>query len=272
MVRNLEHSSSRIALYEDKFSKRIRVDDYSGSIDEVIQLILVSTPEWVEKIIVKVRPEDLDTFVKKGFREEAVVSKYFAGVDMHFLVQYPFPQRQLTMKAPEEEEILHGVLKTGIEGSNRHDFLIAYASHADAADLAQLYRESFPVYPTPVGDPEFVRKTIREGTLYAFIRDQKMIVSAASAEINRKYKNAELTDCATRKGAQGKGYMRALLIELERNLRMQGITCLYTIARSQSFGMNKAFHALGYTYGGRMTNNCMIYSGMEDMNVWHKSH
>ena len=96
------------------------------------------------------------------------------------------------------------------------------------------------------------------------------IVAAASAEINKQYRNAELTDCATAEGFQGKGYMRSLLLELERNLRTQGITCLYTIARAESFGMNKAFHDLGFAYSGRMTNNCFIFSGLEDMNVWYK--
>ena len=109
------------------------------------------------------------------------------------------------------------------------------------------------------------------GTLYALIRDGHGLMSAASAEVNRKYLNAELTDCASAEEVQGKGYMRMLLTALESTLKSQGIGCFYTIARSESYGMNKVFHQLGYSFGGRMTNNCIIFSGMEDMNVWYRS-
>ena len=148
---------------------------------------------------------------------------------------------------------------------------IHFAKPEEAEALAKLYRDSFRVYPTPVNDPAYVKKTIDDGTVYVFIRDGNRIVSAASAEINEKYRNAELTDCATAEDYEGKGYMRALLTELENHLRAREISCCYTIARSASFGMNKVFHQLGYKFGGRMVKNCMIYSGMEDMNVWYKS-
>jgi hypothetical protein len=71
--------------------------------------------------------------------------------------------------------------------------------------------------------------------------------------------------------AEGKGHMKKLLLLLEQKLRADGITCCYTIARSESFSMNKAFAQLGYTYGGRLVNNCFIYSGLEDMNIWYKA-
>ena len=80
-----------------------------------------------------------------------------------------------------------------------------------------------------------------------------------------------VTDCATQKYAQGKGYMKKLLLALEEKLVGDGIKCLYTLARAESVGMNKAFFQLGYAYGGRLVNNCYIYSGIEDMNVWWKS-
>ena len=111
---------------------------------------------------------------------------------------------------------------------------------------------------------------MEEGTRYVLIRNEKKIVSAASAEINLHHSNAELTDCATLPEAEGKGHMKKLLSKLEAVLKKKKIDCLYTIARSESYSMNKAFYQLGYTYGGMMTNNCFIYSGLEDMNVWYK--
>jgi len=121
-----------------------------------------------------------------------------------------------------------------------------------------------------LGDSVFLRKTMEEGTVYVVIRQDNKIMSVASAEINRLYSNAELTDCATLPTAQGKGYMKKLIVKLEKILEREGIHCLYTIARAESYSMNKVFWQLNYSYGGRMTNNCFIYSGLEDMNVWYK--
>jgi len=125
-------------------------------------------------------------------------------------------------------------------------------------------------YPTPLSEETHIIKTMQEGTVYVYIEMDHQMVSAASAEINAKFKNAELTDCATLPQAEGKGHMKKLLFFLEQKLRADGITCCYTIARAESYSMNKAFAQLGYTYGGRLVNNCLIYSGLEDMNVWYK--
>ena len=63
--------------------------------------------------------------------------------------------------------------------------------------------------------------------------------------------------------------MKSLLIKLEEELQERSIFCSYTIARSL-FGMNAAFHQLGYTYTGRLANNCYIFDKLEDMNIWVK--
>lgn len=266
----MSDGASGVTLYEDEYSTRIRVDDYMGDRIDVLRLINTSLPSWTEKLIVKSRPEDLDFFTANNFRKEAFIAGYFAGSDMYFLTRYLSAQRQVTHKEKQEDEIVRSVLAVPVETETSIPVNIHVATPADAFALADLYRSTFKIYPTPVGDSQHIRKTMQEGTIYVFVRDKYRIVSVASAEINQKYRNAELTDCATAEGYQGKGYMRALLLELELMLRKKGITCPYTIARSESFGMNKAFHQLGYTFGGRMTNNCMIYSGLEDMNVWYK--
>lgn len=270
MIREVTDGPSGVTLYEDEYSKRVRVDDYHGDLGDVLRLINTSLPGWTEKLIVKSRPEDLDFFLANNFRKEAFIAGYFAGADMHFVTRYISAKRKVSTKEEQEDAILKSVLTTPLDQEPPAPVTIHIAEAVDAPALAELYRSTFEIYPTPVGDPEYIRKTMREGTTYVFVREGRKIVSAASAEINQKYRNAELTDCATAEGYQGKGYMRALLLELEHRLRKQGITCPYTIARSESFGMNKVFHQLGYTFGGRMVNNCMIYSGLEDMNVWYK--
>lgn len=109
-----------------------------------------------------------------------------------------------------------------------------------------------------------------EGTIYYGFYYDEEIVSAASAEVNSFYKNAELTDCATLQEHRKHGLMKILLEELEKELKSSGVYCVYSIARSLSFGMNAALHQLGYQYRGRLTNNCYIFDKLEDMNVWVK--
>jgi putative beta-lysine N-acetyltransferase len=270
MNREIKNTTASISAYFDEYSRRIRVDDYSGGLGAVLELVSQNILVWTEKLILKVRPQDVPFFKDNGFQQEGFIAGYFSGIDMHFLVRYLSDERSHSPRVADEDAIVQAVLLVPPAVHPVHNVNVQFAGPEDIEALARLYRESFLVYPTPVYDPVHVRKTIEEGTVYVLIREGNKVVSAASAEINSKYKNAELTDCATAEGHEGKGYMRALLQALEGDLKKRGITCFYTIARSASYGMNKVFHQLGYTFGGRMTKNCMIYSGMEDMNVWYK--
>jgi putative beta-lysine N-acetyltransferase len=270
MIREIETATASISVYLDEYSRRIRVDDYRGGVSEVATLIDRSIAPWAEKLIVKVRPNDVTAFEKQSYQREAFIEGYFAGTDMYFLARYLSEERSHSTREADESAIIQAVLLVPPSTLPSPLVTVRFAGFEDAEELARLYREAFRIYPTPVHDPLHIRKTMEDGTVYVLIREEGKVISAASAEINTTYKNAELTDCATAEGQEGKGYMRALLLALEENLRSRGITCFYTIARAASFGMNKVFHQLGYTFGGRMTKNCMIYSGMEDMNVWYK--
>tara|TARA_R110000744_G_scaffold136972_1_gene247307 strand:+ start:234 stop:1067 length:834 start_codon:yes stop_codon:yes gene_type:complete len=270
VITEIKNDISAISLYSDAFNKRIRIDDYSGDAHGVLALITESTPAWAEKIIVKSRKREVAIFLSGGFIREAEVAGYFKGADMFFLVKYPKPERGSNPGQPEERRIVESILSQPNTASEANTQIVLPATPEDANELAELYAEVFQVYPTALNDPAYVRKTMKEGTKYVLIREQNRIVSAASAEINRQYANAELTDCATLPEAQGKGHIKKLLLKLEKLLKAENIHCLYTIARAESYGMNKAFYQLGYTYGGTLINNCVIYSGLEDMNVWYK--
>ncbi len=248
----------------------MRIDDYFGEAKEVLALITQSTPEWAEKIIIKSRKEELDYFLSNGFQQEAFIAGYFKGVDMFFIVKYLSPLRAINSKQTAEQEIIDKLLKEARSNDPVDCGDVSLATEQDADELTQLYASTFNYYPTPIGESGYVLKTMNAGTIYVVAREQNKIVSAASAEIVGEFSNAELTDCATLPEVQGKGYMKKLLCKLEEILLQQNVHCLYTIARSESYSMNKVFYQLRYTYGGRMTNNCYIYSGLEDMNVWYK--
>lgn len=270
MTSSLKNDQASITVYTDPFNKRIRIDDYSGHQQEVLELIISSIPAWTEKLIVKTRDENLEFFQRNGFSKEAYIEGYFNGADMHFLTRYFTPARAYNPKQADEDHMVEKIVQDELSRTPFDLNNVLLATSTDAEELALLYSSIFKVYPTPLGDSSHIRKTMEEGTVYAVIREQNKIVSVASAEINRLYSNAELTDCATLPEAEGKGLMKKLLSKLEEVLTQNKIHCLYTIARAESYSMNKAFHQLNFTYGGRLINNCFIYSGLEDMNVWYK--
>ncbi|HEX6890016.1 MAG TPA: putative beta-lysine N-acetyltransferase [Chryseolinea sp.] len=270
MISELKNSKASISVYNDSFNKRIRVDDYTGDANSVLELIDQAAQNWVEKVIIKARGPEQQIFQSQGFSKEAFVKGYFDGTDMHFMAKYFSSSRSHNSKQGDEKVMLEKLLMEEIPASVSDFSIVTEATIGDADELTRLYSTVFKVYPTPLGEPGHVRKTMEEGTRYVLIRNENKIVSAASAEINSYYSNAELTDCATLPEAEGKGHMKKLLSKLEAGLKKDKINCLYTIARSESYSMNKVFYQLGYTYGGMMTNNCFIYSGLEDMNVWYK--
>lgn len=254
----------------DAYNKRVRVDELEGDPAAGHRHLLEHTPAWAEKIILKARRGHLDYFTGQGWVQEAAIPGYFRGEDLFFLVFYPQTTRGCSDQVVAEQAIVQKILGLERKPVGPSHQAIRQSTAADAEKLAALYKAVFAVYPTPLGDPAYIAKTMEGGTVYVHIEHEGRIVSAASAEVNHKFANAEMTDCATLEGQEGRGYMALLLARLEQLLRREGITCLYTICRAQSFGMNKVFYNLGYHFSGCLVNNCHIYSGLENMNVWYK--
>jgi putative beta-lysine N-acetyltransferase len=148
--------------------------------------------------------------------------------------------------------------------------LLAYKE--DSIVLSLLYAVIFPRYPFPIDDPGFLIQNM-EDTFYAIIRDPKSgkILAAASAEMDRTFANAEMTDFAVRPECRGQGLALKLLAWLEDMVREQSICTAYTIARLVQPGMNLTFARSGYRFGGILPNNTWIGDGLESMTVWHKS-
>jgi putative beta-lysine N-acetyltransferase len=259
-----------IAIFEDEFNKRIRLDEYEGAAEEVIICLNQSIPHWTEKVIAKVVQKDVRFFISKGFVCEGFVAGYFSGEDMYFLVKYLSPERAQSTNWENGQKILDDILSSSVVQTEEREVEIKIATLADASLLAALFTEVFPLYPSPLSEPGHIVNSMNSGTVFVYISKDDEIISTASAEINKKFGNAELTDCATVNKARGNGYMQQLIKRLELLLIDMNITCMYTISRSQSFGINKAFYNLGYFFGGRLFNNCYISSGLEDMNVWYK--
>ncbi|MBS4203213.1 putative beta-lysine N-acetyltransferase [Lederbergia citrea] len=258
--------------WEDHLNKRLRIDDYLGDIKKMeAEIWAIAKNINAEKIIIKCRQKDICLLLGLGYILEGWIDHYFHGDDAVFMVKYLHSERKENENWNKEEEILNEVLQSKSKKTVRTKYAKARkASYSDCERLANLYKKTFKVYPVPIHNPFFIKEEMEGGTIYYYIEENGEIISAASAEINNKYKNAELTDCATMPEYRKDGLMKVLLSELEKELCNEGVFTSYSLARALSYGMNKAFFQLDYQYRGRLTKNCYIYDKLESMNVWVK--
>jgi putative beta-lysine N-acetyltransferase len=257
----------------DHFNERIRIDYYLGDVLELVSKVETLAAQYqYTKMIIKARQEHVYSFLQVGYMIEAALRGYFQGSDGLFVTKYRDQNRRNSSYWEKEDSILQAILqtKTFNEKMVPEGYTLRKATKEDSKNLAELYGKVFQIYPTPLNEADYVEKTIEEGTLYCVYEKEGELVSAASAEIDFSQRNAELMNCATLEEHRKHGLMKVLLKQLEEELRERSVYCAYTIARSLSYGMNAAFYQLGYTYTGRLTNNCYIFDKQEDMNVWVK--
>jgi putative beta-lysine N-acetyltransferase len=259
----------------DWYNLRLRVDDYRGNIYAIIEEInRLATRNLFTKSFVKARREHWRIFLSRGFMVEGIYSGYYRGSDAYCMSFYYDDQRRKSDHWKKEDEILFHVLKLPVKKEKPtlpDSFVLRKATGEDVPHLARLYGTIFVSYPTPVHDPVYLSSVMKENTMFYLIEKESEIISAASAEINDRDCNAEITDCVTKPEYRGHGFMRLLIYVLEEKLKEQNIYNFYSLARSLSFGMNAALHQLGYMYSGRLTQNCRMAGTFEDMCLWVKN-
>ncbi|GAE24936.1 beta-lysine acetyltransferase [Halalkalibacter wakoensis JCM 9140] len=273
-TKTLKGSTYMATVFLDYFNERLRVDQYRGNIDDIMTRISTMVAEHsFSKILFHSKPEDWKQLLSYGFELEAIFEAYNNGHDQYTMALYKTVERRTSVHWIKEDEILRSVYQKGrtVEQKSAPDqYKFRKATKSDATKLAMLYDHVFDIYPTPMNDPEYIKKVMKNGSIFYIVEYNQDIVSAASADVNKTDHNAEMTDCATLPEHRKFGLMKKLLVKLEEELRNDHIYCAFSIARSLSFGMNAAFFQLGYHYKGRLRNNCYIYDKLEDMNVWVK--
>ncbi|MGG1660389.1 putative beta-lysine N-acetyltransferase [Brevibacillus sp. NRS-1366] len=261
----LDHQNSRVKLHQ---YDRTQIAQWAKRLREL------AIESDATKLIVYGKKGDVPAWIKEGFSLEGTIDGFFKGVTAYMLTVY-LTEERATSSAPElEEEILALSLAKAAKGEEKAlpaGYVLREASEADAEELARLYGLVFATYPTPMDDPGYIRKTMLEGTIYFVVESEDSIACAASAEVTERMGSAEMTDCATHPEHAGKGLLQPLFTALERRMEEAGIYYLYTLTRAQSAGMNVTAAKMGYEYRGRLINNCTIFSGYEDMNIWVKS-
>lgn len=261
----------------DPYNRRVWVLDFVGEANSLINKLISYNREYpIEKVLCTVREKERKQFERIGFNQEAKIDGFFNGETAYFLSNYLDKSRGNSEFIDKENEILNIALnfstldkETTVNEVN-FNYTIETANQNDVEEMTTLYKSIFKTYPTPLENPDYIMKVMYENVLFKIVRYKGKIISAASADMNPEYLNAEITDCATYPEYRGKGLISKLMDQLESELIKNNYKTLYTIARAGVIGINRAFAKRGYLYQGRLINNCNIGGRFEDMNIWFK--
>lgn len=241
------------------------------------KLLQLANERGYGKIFAKIPERNSPPFVKAGFSVEAKAEQLYHGEENGVFLGYYLEEDRAEESLEKEYDAVCDLAldrqsedtKTGESPSDT----LRQCEPADAPAMAKLYQRVFTSYPFPIDDPDFIVRSMNEGTIYAGVELDGEFVALASAECSfqpdRLY--AEMTDFATLPDARGNGFAMQLLTFLEHEIQLRGIRTAYTIARAISAGMNVTFAKSGYRYGGRLRNNTDISGKIESMNVWFKT-
>jgi beta-lysine N6-acetyltransferase len=264
----------RATVVLDRYNSRLKVGDYQATDHRALcdRLSYLAKANAFGKVFLKAHEDDVQRFVDLGFVLEGTLKHFYRGRDAPVVSRFLDPQRAHAPDLAQESQLIDELLASPRDYAppplpDGYRMIMAEREHIP--QMVRLYRQVFRTYPTPLTHPDYIDQTMRQHILYRVVLDEGgHVVSGASAEMDEKNANAELTDCATLASHRGKALMFHLLSRLEEDLRSRGIMTGYTLAMAGSVGMNRVFHRLGYGYNGRLVNNCDIAGGYQDMNIW----
>ncbi len=224
------------------------------------------------KIIIPAKDKDIPPLLAAGFRQEAEAKGFFSGQDASFLAYYLKPERGQSRSFFRELEVLSKIQEKPLINPviPQKEFTFRQAKPSDIPELAQLFGTVFRSYPSPIDDPDYLKLSMRLGTIFRIAQLNGHIIGAAAAEIDRGNKNAEMTDFATHPDYRGQGLATYLLADLEEICAQAGFTCLWSLSRAGSYGINLVFHRLGYQHGGTLVNNAYFGDYLENLHLWFK--
>ncbi|WP_044640053.1 putative beta-lysine N-acetyltransferase [Risungbinella massiliensis] len=260
----------------DLHNSRVKIISYVSSelADMLTEMEELAEEHELGKLSIYAKEEDQKLLEQRGFHLEAVIQGFHQGTDAYIYTRFLEESRANLQKQQEKDNIVDKALKQ--EEWKKAPKLppgyhLRHAQDEDAEEMSALYKRVFSTYPTPIFDPEFIRKCMRDHVFFTIVEtaDGK-IVSSASADVFPEKKAAEITDCATDPDHRGKGLLSAIIFDLEQRMEEENVPNLFSLTRAVSPGMNIAISRHGYDYGGRLIQNSQIAGDFEDMNVWVK--
>ena len=227
--------------------------------------------ESTGKIIIYTLSNYSHKLEKLKFKKEAEMEGFFNGEAAQIMTRYIKEDRGLSKYPEEANEVLKIVGQDKKDLSQvKTDYHLELVKEKELPELAALFKTVFPVYPTNVYDPEYLKKAMETDYIFITAKNDKHEIIGAASAMKSGFGSAEITDCAVLPEYRGKQILHGIILALEQELVKQGIFNSYSITRSISAGMNMTVKRLGYLYQGTLTNNCIISTGFEDMNIWTK--
>jgi lysine 2,3-aminomutase len=263
-------------VHHGKFNNRIYLmklhkSDNPGLLERLNKM---AAQKGYSKIIAKIPASAQPAFLMDGFAQEAFIPDFYdGGEDAFFMAKYLDSKRSVADDMPllKFVDLLEEVPNTN-EKTCPGRFSMEITKPSDAQEMSELYQKVFKTYPFPITDPAYLEKTMLDGSVIYFgIRENGKLAGLSSAEVDRKNKNAEMTDFAVLPDYRGHKLAYFLLKEMEKELRKMKFKTLYTLARLNSPGMNKTFINHGYNFSGTLKNNTNISGQIESLNVYYKT-
>ncbi|MEZ4386898.1 MAG: putative beta-lysine N-acetyltransferase [Candidatus Krumholzibacteriia bacterium] len=235
----------------------------------------LATRRGYGKVIAKCTARAREAFAAWGARCEGRIPDYYApGRDACFMARY-FESRRA--REPRPDEVARNLAiardKAGDEPSRpgaEWSHGVLPAGPQDVEEMSRIYREVFPTYPFPIGDPDYLAHAMQNDVAFFKLTRDGRIGALASAEMDLANGAVEMTDFATLPALRGQGAAQKLLGAMERAMRERGLRTAFTIARAYSTGMNVTFARRGYRFGGTLTGNTNIGGQIESMNIWSR--
>ncbi len=260
----------------DEVNKRIIFYQYDEEVlcDKLKKIVKTEKEHEFEKISIYTEESNIELVDSLDLIYEGKIDGFYNGEDAYIYSQFINPERYYSKYKQEQEKLIETVI-------NKYDgtieelilldqFEIRKADITDSIEMASVFSKVFETYPTPMDEPKYIKKIMQEETLFSVITHKDQIVSIASADINPKYNNAEITDCATLPSFRGNGLLSHIIYHLEQRLQANNVPNLFSLTRAISTGMNHVIAKHGYEYRGTLIQNCDISGSFEDMNIWVK--
>ncbi len=258
----------------DKDSDRIVAYVVSEPKDVLEQLNKLEEKEHLSKTFIYLKKQYLSFFAAANYKIEGTMARFFDGEDAVLVSKFFNNERSRSNSNEKNKEVLQIVsndTKNFEDIIKPKDVAIERLCEDDLQGLTELYKKVFDQYPTNIFDVNYLKEVIEaEKYIFVIAKIDGKVVAAASAMLT-PYGGAEITDCATDQAYRGQQLLTHIIIELEKVLISRGVYMFYSITRSVSVGMNMTVKRLGYHFEGTLIKNCVISSGLEDMNVWTKN-
>ncbi|OVE68822.1 putative beta-lysine N-acetyltransferase [Clostridium diolis] len=265
----------RTKAFVDLTNKRLKILDLNAiSLQSLKRIIHFASKLHLGKIICNSNKESLEAFVSAGFAIEGRINGYFKGEDAFCMSYYINSDRNICSNFTQKDLLVKQCLSlqnSYVYNKNNQVYQIRTATENDISEIIKLFSAVFLTYPTPIYNQEYLKETMNNKILYKVAVYDEKIVSIASADMDMKNLNAEITDCATSPAYRGKGILANVIYSLECDLKAKGFLTLYSLCRAINPSINFVLSKHNYKFTGRMVNNCNICGTFEDMNIWVKN-